>query len=166
MLRSHLCLLPKKIITIFLHMEGTIASFEGVKKNVISTKYRESSSGKVKIQSSCRILGSWHSLLNFGYASFPTKFTGPKTLNQPNKNNQTPIPVCLRCSLYINGRSESVIHGGTCAFQCSLTATPTAPGSLWSCWSLLWWPRPEARLVISSLFHPVPGSTAAGLSLS
>lgn len=69
-------------------MEGTIASFEGVKKNVISTKYRESSSDKDKLQSSGRILGSCHSLLNFGYASFLTKFTGyrqgPKILNQSN----------------------------------------------------------------------------------
>ena len=171
MLRSHLCLLPKRIIKIFLHMEGMIASFEGVKKNVISTKYRESSSGKALLQSSGRILGSCHSLLNLGYASFLTIFTdyrqGPKMLNQANKNNnKNPPPICLRCSLYVCGKSESVTGGGSCASQCSLAAAPTAPESLWSHWSLLWCPRPEARLVESSLFLPIPGSTAAELSIS
>lgn len=72
-------------------MEEMIASFEGVKKNVMSTKHRDSSRGKVKLQSSGRILGSRYSLLNLGYASFLTIFTGyrqgPKMLNQPNKNN-------------------------------------------------------------------------------
>lgn len=61
---------------------------EGTKKNVISTKYRESISSIAKLS----ILGSWHSLLNFGYASFLTVPTGyrqrPKMLNQPNKNNK------------------------------------------------------------------------------
>lgn len=129
MLRSHLCLLPKRIITIFLHMEGMIASFEGVKKNVISTKYRESSSGKAKLQSSGRILGSCHSLLNPGYVSFLTTFTGyrqgPKILNQPNKNNNKRIPpICLKCTLYINGKSESVAGGGSSVFpDCSINST-------------------------------------------
>jgi len=50
MLRSHLCLLPKRIITVFLCMEGMIASSEGVKENVISTKYRESSGGKANFR--------------------------------------------------------------------------------------------------------------------
>lgn len=38
MLRSHLCFLPKRIITNFLHWEGITDSFDGIKKNVISTK--------------------------------------------------------------------------------------------------------------------------------
>lgn len=42
MLRSHLCFLPKRIITIFLHVEGIIDSFDDIKKNVMSTNYRES----------------------------------------------------------------------------------------------------------------------------
>lgn len=44
MLRSHLCFLPKTVITNFLHMEGIIDRFDGIKKNVISTNYRDSAS--------------------------------------------------------------------------------------------------------------------------
>lgn len=55
---------------------------------MISTKYSESNNGKAKLQRSGRILGSCHSLLNLGYASFLTMFTGYrqglKMLNQPN----------------------------------------------------------------------------------
>lgn len=67
---------------------------EGTKKNVISMKYRESSNGIAKLHSSGRTLGSWHSLLDFAYASFLAAPTGyrqcPKMLNQPNKNNKKP----------------------------------------------------------------------------
>lgn len=156
MLRCHLCLLPTRIITIFLHMEGTVASFEGVKKNAISTKYREASSGGAQLQSSGRILGSCHSLSYLGCASFLTTFTGfsvQKCLHS-QKKTPPPSPTCSRCSVDVCGELGGGTGGASCAAQSSLTA----PKRLRRCRSLLGCPRPERRLWSQSSSFPALGA--------
>lgn len=164
MLRCHLCLLPTRIITIFLHMEGMVASFEGVKKNAISTKYREASSGGAQLQSSGRILGSCHSLSYLGCASFLTTFTGFSIQKCLHSQKKTPPPLTHLFKVQrgrLRGAGRWDRRGELCSSELPNSAqeTPEATEP----------PRmPQAReeAVESILFLPSPGSTAAELSIS
>lgn len=152
MLRCHLCLLPKRIITIFLHIEGMVVSFEGVKKNAISTKYREGSSGEAQLQSSARILGSCQSFMSWlCFLSHNIhRFQSPKVLTQPNKDTNPPLTHLFKVQCGHSWGAGGGTGGASCAAHCSLTA----PTRLQSRWSLLGRPRPERRLWSQSSSFP------------